>query len=301
MTATHDGRIPVFVNAAAGAGAPAAEELEQTLGAEAVRVLIVDPRALASRIAAEVAAGAGIVAVAGGDGSLRTAAAALRGSRTALACVPTGTLNHFARRLGITSVADAAAALRARRIRSIAMGTVGDDVFLNTLTFGEYHRIVRIRERFRRYVGKWPAATAGYVVTVATLRRITLRMKLEDRELTRRTPFLWVGIGRGSFPRVHEAAERRSTPDLEIAVLRSSSARAGIAFLLRLGFRMLRGDGPVRDPSLEVLHGRRLVVDAPHRVDATADGEMLRLRTPVAVSVEDAALRVLTGSTSSAD
>src|SRR5690242_16910079 len=45
--------------------------------------------------------GAEVVAVAGGDGSLNAAAAELAGSTAALAVLPLGTFNHFAKDLGI--------------------------------------------------------------------------------------------------------------------------------------------------------------------------------------------------------
>jgi diacylglycerol kinase family enzyme len=44
-----------------------------------------------------------------------------------------------------------------------------------------------------------------------------------------------------------------------------------------------------------VVHSRAMTLDSAHRIDATADGEVVRLQPPVEVGVRDAALRVLTG------
>jgi diacylglycerol kinase family enzyme len=293
-------RIPVFLNASAGLRPTDVGRLRQQLGSERVDVQTVDPAAIRQQVSAAAAAGEPIIGVAGGDGTLRTAAAALVGTRAALLCVPTGTLNNFARRLGIDSIAAAAAALRRPRTIEIAVGSLGSDgddaIFLNTVTFGEYSRIVRMRERYRPYFGKWPAAVIAFVITLLTLRRITFGLRDGGVTLTRRTPFVWAGVGWGSFPLVHEATERRSRPDLEIAVLRSPGAAAALGFVLRLGLRMLTQRGPKDDDRLEKLNTRQLTVSASRVIDATADGEVLRLNPPIVLSIRDGALHVVTAA-----
>jgi diacylglycerol kinase family enzyme len=287
------GRIPVLLNAGAGLTDVDEDELRARLHDAGAELHVVEPAALGDAVRAALAASPPVIGIAGGDGSLRTAAALIAGTDTALACIPTGTLNNFARRLGILDLDDAIAAIAARDVRALPVGTVHDGIFLNTLTFGEYSRIVRIRERLRRAVGKWPAALLASIAVAFSLRRVRVSLTTRAESLTRRTPFVWVGIGWGSFPRVHEALERRSSPDLEVAVLRSPTARAGVAFVFRIAWRMLRRELPVRDHALDVLHTRALTLHSRHRIDATADGEVLRLATPVEVGVRDAALRVL--------
>ena len=58
-------------------------------------------RNLATAIDEAVAGGADALAVAGGDGSLATAAAAALAYELPFVCVPAGTRNHFARDLGL--------------------------------------------------------------------------------------------------------------------------------------------------------------------------------------------------------
>ncbi|CAN5894291.1 hypothetical protein BH23GEM9_BH23GEM9_33240 [soil metagenome] len=289
------GRITVFLNASAGTTAIDAKLLQQRLGEDLVVVTAVPTAGFRDAIRAAVAGGAEIVGVAGGDGTLHAAAAVLVDTATALAPVPTGTLNHFAQRVGIRTVEDAAEALRQRRIATLPVGTAGKHIFLNTLTFGEYSRIVRMRETYRRGLGKWPAAALAFTIALFSLRRLRLSLRTGTETLARRTPFVWVGVGWGSFPRVHEALERRSSPDLEVAVLTSPTRLAGLGFLFRLSARMATRQRPVRDRALEILHTRGLLVDSHHRIDATADGEVLRLQPPVEVGVRDGALRVVTG------
>jgi diacylglycerol kinase family enzyme len=288
-------RVSVYLTAGAGRTAIDPAVLQQQLGAELVDVHVVPGEQFRETIARAARARPAVIGVAGGDGSMHAAATALEGTDSALAVVPTGTLNNFARRIGVRSVAEAATALRDQRVQPLPVGTVHDRIFLNTLTFGEYSRIVRLREHYRAAVGKWPAAALAFAVACFSVRRFDVTLTADGRTFTRRTPFVWLGVGWGSFPRVHEALERRTQPDLEMAILRSDSVAAGVSFVLRLGARMLARRRPIRDRALEVLHTRAVVIDSDRLLDVTADGEVLRLQPPVNVGVRDGALRVLLG------
>ena len=67
-----------------------------------------------------VGAGAKRLLVAGGDGTIATAAATLVDTPAELAVLPGGTLNHFARDLGISTVAAEAVELASGRRRAAA-------------------------------------------------------------------------------------------------------------------------------------------------------------------------------------
>jgi diacylglycerol kinase family enzyme len=291
--AAAEAPVTVFLNAGAGLSATAAAELQQELGEQRFRVVPIRPSEVRQHVAEAVAARAEVVGIAGGDGTMHAAASALVGSRTALLPVPTGTLNNFARRAGIETPRDSVRALEGRAARLLPVGAVNDRIFLNTLTFGEYSRVVRMRERYRHLMGKWPAAALAFAITALSMRRFDTTISTPERTLTRRTPFVWIGVGWGSFPQVHEAPERRRHPDLEVAIVRSASRTAATAFVLRMGIRMLGSERPIRDPALEVLNTRTLTVDSHRLIDATADGEVLRLRPPLDVGVRDDALLVM--------
>lgn len=288
--------VTVLVNPSAGLdpgdGARRLAEAFRDAGVRA-EVRPTDPARLAREVRREVDRGVPLLAVSGGDGSLRTAAGVLSGTGTVLAPVPTGTLNHFARRLGVETVEDAARALASGRVSTVPLGVVDNRIFLNTATFGLYADVVRRRERLRPWLGKWPAAAVAFAVRLAKFRRMEVVLEVDGVQLRRRTPLLWVGLGWGSFPLVQEAPERRSSPDLEIVVLRSGGRLGVMALLARLLFRMHHGERPLEDPALEVIHARRLLVRARRRVGATLDGEVLRLTPPLFVAVQDDALRVV--------
>lgn len=242
---------------------------------------------------AAVRAGRGVLGVAGGDGSMQAAASALAGSETVLAPLPTGTLNHFARRLGIPDLATGAAAIAAGATRRMPLGRLGDLRFLNTATFGEYGRIVTIRERLRRWLPKWIAAGLAAVRVLFRLRYFEVELEIDGEVRSYRTPLVWVGVGSGSFPFPHEAETDRPQASLEVAVLQPSSLPSVIAYLLRHRRDTGTPERPRGDRGLEILQAQTLRLRASHRVGATTDGEAHRLAPPLTVEIEQQALRVI--------
>lgn len=94
------------------------------------------------------AAGSGFDAlvVAGGDGTVSAAAAELAGSDMPLGILPFGTLNHFARDLGLPNdLAGAVAAIAARNIRQVDVAELNGRVFVNNSSIGFYPFLVASR------------------------------------------------------------------------------------------------------------------------------------------------------------
>jgi diacylglycerol kinase family enzyme len=101
-----------------------------------------------------------IVVVGGGDGSVSAAASVLAGSNISLGILPLGTLNHFARDLGLPLELEGAVRLiAAGRVRLVDVGEVNGRVFLNNSSLGIYPHLVAERDRYRRHgPARWLAA-----------------------------------------------------------------------------------------------------------------------------------------------
>ena len=117
---------------------------------------------LAERVGSAVADDRVIVAV-GGDGTVNAVAQQVVAAGGTMGVVPAGTLNHFARDLGVAEAADAIEALERAETRQIDVGRVDDRVFVNNLGIGLYPEVVRRRERQEDRLGKWPALLASAV------------------------------------------------------------------------------------------------------------------------------------------
>lgn len=246
---------------------------------------LVSPLLIGARVRA-LAGSSDTVAVAGGDGTMRSAAEALLGTGAALLPIPAGTVNTFARRSGVETVDAALRLLHAPGRRSVPVGVANERVFLNTATFGLYARVVRLRDRIGHWIGRWPAAGVALANTVARLRRFDLEITTPHTRLMRSTPLLWI--------RVLWAED--GGPQLELVIFHLSGRAAAADFLLRRGPVLARGNVPADDPRLEVLRTGSLIVRAAHAIDITLDGEPFRVRPPVFVGLQEDALSIVSSA-----
>src|SRR3954466_10064674 len=112
MTRPDGTGIEIVVNPSAGPaiGRDPAEQLRDEL--PGAKVVALDDAGDLPDALEHAAARADVLGVCGGDGSVNAAAGVASQHERVLFVVPGGTLNHFARDLGIGSVDDAVAAAR---------------------------------------------------------------------------------------------------------------------------------------------------------------------------------------------
>jgi diacylglycerol kinase family enzyme len=110
--------------------------------------------------------GASTIGVAGGDGTINSVASALVETGVPLVIIPFGTLNHFARDIGVSSkIEEALALFETGQLLTIDVGEVNGHYFLNNSSVGIYSRLVKEREKHEQRLGKWLAfAVAGWYV-----------------------------------------------------------------------------------------------------------------------------------------
>lgn len=216
---------------------------------------------------AEVARGsdAGVLAMAGGDGSLGAVAAVALERDVPFACVPFGTRNHFARDLGL-DLDDPLSALDGAE-RRIDVGRVGDRVFLNNVSLGVYARLVHERERHRRRRE-----------ALARLRALGILARHREEER--------VTID-GEAIAAHVVLVANNAYELSVLTLgRRERLDEGLLYLYA-PCGLLRS-------SWEERSGDRFTVDsATLTLRAAVDGEPTELETPLELRIEPKALRVL--------
>jgi undecaprenyl-diphosphatase len=96
---------------------------------------------------------------AGGDGTVAAVSSVAAERGLPLVAVPAGTLNHFARDVGVEGLTD----LESGEGALIDLGVVEVDDhprrwFVNTASLGGYPDMVLLREKLQKRWGKWPAA-----------------------------------------------------------------------------------------------------------------------------------------------
>lgn len=148
---------------ASGTGEQVAEAVREALPGAEIRLLEPDDDVDVDEVLAGAAADGSVLGVVGGDGTVQSAARAALEAGIPLAVFPGGTLNHFARDLGLHTVADAVEAVRDGRVVAVDVGMIGDRPFVNNASIGAYAALVDERERLESRLGKWPAMVVAMV------------------------------------------------------------------------------------------------------------------------------------------
>jgi diacylglycerol kinase family enzyme len=290
----------VLLNAGSGTGeaATAAVRVEARFRAAGRRAEIVLSRSEAELVReAERALGApGATLVAGGgDGTVSTVANLVAGRDAVLGILPLGTLNHFARDLGLPLELDQAVdVILAGRTTAVDVGEVNGRVFLNNSSLGIYPLIVRLRQRNpSRGIRKWLVAAWATVRELRRNRRITITVHAEGGTATYRTPVALVANNEYRMAGM-DAASRDSLVDGRLALC--VARPLGRQWLPRLAWRILRGTAE-RSYELDTHRAERLTVAVRRRtVDVALDGEVLRLESPLEYRIRPRTLRVLVGA-----
>ena len=180
--ASPDGEgLFVAVNTASGNGGGPSEGLTRDLPrAEVEHVEIVEGDELRNALD-EGAERAAALGVAGGDGSINTAAQVALEHGKALAVFPSGTFNHLAGALSIEAPDDTVHAIENGEAIGIDAATIDGHVFVNTASFGAYVELVDMREKLENKLGKWPAV---FVALVRVLRSAKpVEVEIDGRRL----------------------------------------------------------------------------------------------------------------------
>ncbi|MEV7607537.1 phosphatase PAP2 family protein [Paenarthrobacter sp. NPDC089322] len=208
--------LGIAVNVLGGSYSPETGELLQVVFPKAYIHKIAEGEDVAAEINA-VATRPGIVALGvwGGDGTVGTAAAAAVEHSLPLLVLPGGTLNHFARDLGTSSIEDAIDAVTNGRAALVDFGHVALErglpdmpepmvlSMLNTASVGVYPNLVRRRERLQPALGKPLAGLLASLRTFAANSPTTLTVDGVRHKLW----ILYMGRGR-YYPSDHAPLRR---------------------------------------------------------------------------------------------
>ena len=290
--------IAVILNPSAGtaAGRPRiSSELADLFRASGCDAEIVVPRAPKDVTAAarDASARAATVVAAGGDGTVSSVATGIIGSPAALGVIPLGTLNHFARDLGIPDdIGRAVAVAAARHVTRVDVGDVNGRIFINNSSIGVYPDIVAGRDELRlQGYPKWPAMALATARVLTRYRGVTVTMDVDGRQRTWRTPFVFVGnneytiegLRLGSRTRLDRGrlfiylTPRTRTRDLPMLFAKAVAGRAG------------------ESGAFEIVSATDVVIAtrSVRRIRVAADGEVATMATALRYRTRPGALQVV--------
>ena len=258
-------------------------EVEVVAGRHVVDALA---KAASSRTADVILAG-------GGDGTISAAAGCLKDTHKALAVLPAGTMNLFARSLGIPLTLDAAIdAFAAGKITAVDVATANDRPFIHQFSIGMHAKMVRLRERmeFGSRLGKIRASLRATWNTIHNPPTMKVEMRIGEAEVLARTA--GIGITNNLFGEGHlPYADHPDGGTLGIYVTVARQRTELIKFL----FNMVLGKWRNND-QVEIHQAERVVLNilAPKRRQrCVIDGELQRLDRQTTVVIHPKSLQVL--------
>lgn len=236
--------------------------------------------------------GVSCVAAAGGDGTMNSVAACLLGTETALGVIPAGTLNHFARDVGVGRNLDEALRVLARGyILPVDVAQVNERIFLNNSSIGLYPHMVEIRRRNEKRLGKWRALVYASWLASRHSKPMTVRVVSDGLTEDARAHLLFVGNNQYELDLLH-LGQRASLNAGELyCYILEGPGRLG---LIPYIFGYLR-DHRVKHHILHALATREIAVTPAGRrhIDVACDGEIFRLAVPLDYRVLPKALNVV--------
>lgn len=271
--------------------------IRKTLGkaGHGVDIHVVDGGGLVHALDKAARSRADVVLAGGGDGTISAAAARLKDSRKALAVLPAGTMNLFARSLGVPLGLDSAvAAFAGGEVKAVDIATANGRPFVHQFSIGMHARMVQLREKmaFGSRLGKIRASARAAWGAVADPPTMKVRLTVGEAEIAVRTT--GIGVTNNLFGEGH--LPYADNPDggvlgIYVTVAEARSEIAG--FLLN----MLRGRWR-NNQHVEIHEAGRVLLEVKpsRRMKAVVDGELVDLEQRTEIVIHPGALRVLVPS-----
>ncbi|CAN5459852.1 diacylglycerol kinase family protein [soil metagenome] len=290
----HD--IEIIINASSGKGggpdrereladAFAAHWLEARIRSAGSGEELMDlARAAAESDAKTIVAG-------GGDGTISAVAGAIAGKGKTLGVLPFGTLNHFAKDLGIPFELKAAVdVIAAGHAIDVDLGEVNGRVFINNSSLGLYPEMVRGRERMQRLgYSKFRSLVPAAMAAFRRYPLIDVRLRADGNEIVTRSPFIFIGNNKYEL----ESFEIGTRERLDAGQLCGyMTRRTGRLALLRIAIKAVFGGLTQERDFLSAMTDEILIETHRSNIRVALDGEVVMMSPPLRYSIRPGALRV---------
>lgn len=251
------------------------------------------PSELTATAAELIAIGTRLVVAAGGDGTINAVASAVLKSQAVLGVLPVGTLNHFARDLGLPSDLDLAVqVLASGHVCAVDVGEVNGRIFVNNCSIGLYPSLVIRRERQRQRLGrgKWLAMLLAFLSLFKRYPLVRLALESGGRSQRCASPLVFVGNNPYETDLLNIGRRQSLSGGVLSVYLADAPTRLR---LLRLVFRALFGKlATVRD--FQSMNVTGLTIESrKRRLRMAMDGEVLRMHPPLRFRIRPGELRVM--------
>lgn len=283
--------IGLVVNPKAG-GATGAEQIAKTLASHSLNVEVYEAFDPAEAARNAVREGARIVIAAGGDGTISGVASVIAGSDVILAVLPVGTLNHFAKELGIpVNVEEAASIIAQGKTDLVDVGEVNGRTFINNSSLGLYPTMVILREsQEKRGRSRWMALFWAIIITLRRMPMLHVQLTTDHGQIRRKTPMIFVGNNQYEVEGIRTGTRACLNEGcLSVSIANAHSALGLIRLSLLALFKRLSGV-----EEFEVFTTKGVVVETKRSmVRVSLDGETMLMTSPLHYRIRPVCLRVI--------
>jgi diacylglycerol kinase family enzyme len=262
-------------------------------GGHELDVDLVSPKQVEAALAKAAAGSADVVIAGGGDGTISAAAAALMNKDKLLAILPAGTMNLFARSLGLPLSLDAAVETFADgAVREVDVASANGRPFIHQFSVGMHAKMVHMRDRmeFASRVGKMRASVKAMLATMLDPPSLRVSLRVGDAEMLTRTTGIGVTnnlFGEGHLP----YADRPDGGVLGIYVTVATARGQLVRSFLNMAWGRWRSN-----PHVEIHEGESAVLKLLSRKGkqrCVVDGELQPLARETRFDIHKRVLRVL--------
>lgn len=234
-----------------------------------------------------------VIMAGGGDGTISAAAGLLMNKKQALAVLPAGTMNLFARSLGIPLDLDQAVAAFAKgEVRSVDVALANGQPFVHQFSIGMHAKMVKLREKmeFGSRIGKMTASARAAWNTIKNPPNFRADLKIGGADTTVKTSGIGVSnnlFGEGHLPYADH-------PDGGVLGIYVTLARQP-GEMLRFAANAVRGKWHT-NPHVDVYQATEMEIriaqrSARHR--CVIDGELSKLEPVTRIEIKPKSLNVL--------
>ncbi len=227
----------------------------------------------------------GVVAVAGGDGTINAVGQAALPHGIPFGVIPEGTFNYLSRTEGIPQdPADAIRSIIDGSIRPVQAGLVNGKVFFINASVGLYPQLLEDREAYKRRYGRsrLVAIWSALVTLLHQTQQLAIELEADGQRRFIRTPTLFVANNRLQLEQVGIAEAPALEQEHLVAITAQPLDTLGSLRLMLRGFLGKLGESPEVSSfaftSLTVRIGWR---GRRSRVKVATDGEITYMAAPL--------------------
>lgn len=230
-----------------------------------------------------------ILLIGGGDGSIRSAAQYCANTPTIMGVLPLGTMNHFAKELGLPiSAEELVQAIIKKSTVTIDIAEVNGLFFINNSSIGFYPRFAKKREYYTRFYNKWLSYIPSFIETLKRHETYTINIKNKKFNLDLKTSFLMISNNLYSY-KFPLTIERESFNQSILGIYFFKHGKLKLSKIIRYFFnRKTNFDMKKSELPIEVN------INNQQKITLSLDGEIIVTENPLIYKSIPDALTLLT-------